>query len=104
MLPDRSNTTMTSRVTGGGGTGTVAAMIDFVGNQSRSEQEKLQHGSPLERTPQIRPAMSKSPEPELPPETCSPLGTVMPAPLLALTVANPSAMGGDSFFAAPLGW
>src|SRR4029434_1476735 len=103
MLPDRSITTMTSRVTGGGGAGTVAAMIDFVGNQSRSEQAKLQHGSPNESTPQIRPAMSKSPDPELPPETCNPFGTVIPVSPLALTFANPSAMGGDSFFTAPLG-
>src|SRR4051794_26672667 len=104
MLPDRSNTTMTSRVAGGGGAGTVAAMIVFVGNHNRSLHWKLQQGSPFERTPRILPAMSNRPDPELPPETWSPLGTVTPVALLALTVENPSATGGGRFFTGPLGW
>ena len=86
------------------GAGTVAAMIAFVGNHSRSEQLKLQQGSPFERTPRIRPAISNRPEPELPPETCRPFGTVTPVRLLDLTVENPSATGRESFLTAPLGW
>src|SRR3954454_20150437 len=103
MLPERSKTTMTSRVTGGGGAGTGAAMIVFVGNRDRSRHWKVQQRSPFERTPVILPAMSNRPDPELPPETWSPFGTVTPVALLLLTVENPSATGGESFLTDPLG-
>ena len=104
MLPDRSNTTMTSREIGGGGAGTMAARMVLVGKYSRSEQLKLQQGSPFDRTPQIRPAMSNNPEPELPPDTWREEGTVIPEAPLAFTAANPSETRGEIFFTAPLGW
>ena len=75
----------------------------LVGNQLRSRQPKLQHGSPFDSTPRMRPAMSKSPEPELPPDTCTPFGTVIAPLLLVFTVENPSVTGGESFLTAPFG-
>jgi len=51
----------------------------------------------------IRPAVSKSPDPELPPETCTVEGTEIAFGLLARTVAKLACFG-ESFFTAPFGW
>src|SRR5215469_2344305 len=70
MLPERSNTIITSRVAGGGGVGAKSGRIEAVGKY-RSEKglPSRPQGSPNDKTPRMRPTMSNSPEPELPPET-----------------------------------
>jgi hypothetical protein len=101
MLPERSKTSMTSRVTGGGEAGTRSARMFLVGQYASAPPAQ---GLPLDNTPTIRPAVSNRPDPELPPETCTLCGTVMPLELLPVTVAKPCPSGIESFFTAPLGW
>jgi hypothetical protein len=100
MLPERSITSITSRVMGGGGVGAICVRMVAVGKYRSWEPEQ---GLPLDSTPTMRPAASNKPEPELPPDTWKVVGTRTPIAPLAVTAAN-DACGKEIFWTAPFGW